>query len=167
MLTTYNRPLCNKQITAFDTSYILLTPYLDNLYPWWLLSHKYSFSLKSLYFILWDYNIITQIPSSLSSLQNLPYSPPCCLLKVMASSFINHCYIYIFLRTDQTVLDNQLVCSSQGKTISPLSAFLVSSSSLSRMETVCAFPVHFSCCVSAPVEAVMLVRSHLCSFQHS
>ena len=40
------------------------------------------------------------------------------------------------VRTDHLVLDNQLVCSSHRKTTSSPSAFLVSSRSLSRTETV-------------------------------
>ena len=58
------------------------------------------------------------------------------------------------LRMDQSVLDNHLVCLSQGKTISPPSASLVSSSSLSKIRTTCAFPLHFCCCISAHIEEI-------------
>ena len=58
------------------------------------------------------------------------------------------------LRMDQSVLDNHLVCLSQGKTISPPSASLVSSSSLSKIGNTCAFPIYFFCCVSAHIEEI-------------
>lgn len=174
-------------MAEFDMSYVLFTPNTNYLYKL-LLNHKHNFSTNFMFLLVLGitYNHINPSFPFLFPKLAIYFS---LLFKSMSSVFIKYCYIcmcihiysciqkynffslyvncvYVF-STDQSVLDNQLVCSSQGKTISPSSAFLVSSSSLSRMETVCAFPIHFSCCVSAPVEAVMLVRPHLCSFQHS
>lgn len=123
-------------ITLILGSLMMLCAHSDDF------SHKDSFS-----FLFGDYNINTSSFHSLFHLQTLPYTFPCSLLNswpFKINCFSMHkcicIYMYIFSNvtcsvcimllsvctssglTDHLVLDNHLVCSSLGETISlPLS----------------------------------------------